>query len=103
MDCNKAKRLNSEKAVDTETVDCTDQIIKATEETWRFFMAEKGKTYAPHYKSMISSWYEQAGFGVSIDPISKKYYFTAYYSVPTLESAAKVASTPRLIRRKLKS
>lgn len=66
--------------------DCTDAVIKATESTWKFFMSEKWKKYAPHFNSMISSQYTDAWFGISINWKLKKYYFTAYYSVPIEES-----------------
>lgn len=62
---------------------CTSQILEATESTRKFFMDEKWKRYAPHYKSMISSQYTEAWFGVAIDHVTHRYYFTAYYSVPT--------------------
>ncbi|MFA7284235.1 MAG: CAP domain-containing protein [Candidatus Absconditabacterales bacterium] len=66
----------------TRSVDCTKALIDATKTSWNFFMSEKGKSYAPHYKSIISEQYEWAGFGVSVDVDQKKYYITAHYSVP---------------------
>jgi hypothetical protein len=95
--------------------DCTDEIIKATESTRKFFMSEKWKAYAPHYKSMVSAHYTDAWFGVSVDRKTGKYFFTAYYSVPTEgkdqvhsnvedgannESIVTQAKNPRIIRRK---
>ncbi|HMY80365.1 MAG TPA: CAP domain-containing protein [Candidatus Absconditabacterales bacterium] len=65
-----------------KTGDCTSNLINATNTTWKFFVNEKGKQYAPHYKSMMSAHYTHAGFGVTIDHSLGKYYFTAYYSIP---------------------
>lgn len=65
-----------------KTVDCTSALIDATKTTWNFFMSEKGKSYAPHYKSIVSKQYEWAWFGISVDVDKKKYYITAHYSVP---------------------
>lgn len=82
--------------------DCTDEILKATESTWRFFLNEKWKVYAPHYKSMISSHYTDAGFGVSVDRKTGKYYFTAYYSVPTLNSDTQIYDWNVTVTRNLR-
>lgn len=72
--------------VHCKETDCTDEIIKATESTRKFFLSEKWKSYAPHYKSMISTHYTDAWFGVSVNWKTGKYFFTAYYSIPTLNS-----------------
>ncbi len=63
--------------------DCTTQIIAAAESTWKFFIGEK-KYNGAHYRSIVSKQYTDAGFGVSIDPKTGKYFLTAYYSVPTI-------------------
>lgn len=95
--------------------DCTDEVIKATESTRKFFMSEKWRSYAPHYKSMVSTHYTDAGFGISVDRKSGKYFFTAYYSVPTedvniqyadvsedsvVQNVVTKTKNPRIIRRK---
>lgn len=87
--------------------DCTDEILKATESTWKFFLSEKWKVYAPHYKSMISSHYTDAWFWVSVNWKTWKYFFTAYYSVPTSNSDTGIDDwivtlkrNPRIIRKK---
>lgn len=81
INCEKTKIQKDE---ENRILDCTQEIIKATEQTRKFFMNEKGKRYAPHYNSIISKVYSEAGFGISIDPKTKKYYFTAYYSLPVV-------------------
>lgn len=84
--------------------DCTDEVILATEATRKFFMSEKGKAYAPHFKSMTSAHYTDAWFGVSVDWNTNRYFFTAYYSLPTdnpLASHILVTKneTPRILRK----
>ncbi len=68
--------------------DCTQTLINAAQSTRTFFMSEKGKAYAPHYKSIISRQYTHAWFGITIDVDKGKYYLTTHYSVP-LESKDK--------------
>jgi uncharacterized protein YkwD len=61
-------------------LDCTDQLIQASQSTWNFFLKEQHKTYQPHYHSMIDNRYKFVGVGLSIDLDRNRYYLTAYYS-----------------------
>lgn len=63
--------------------DCTDEMIKASRSTWNFFMSERGKKYAPHFNALISKQFSQMWVGIAVDPVSKRYYFTAHFSVET--------------------
>lgn len=63
--------------------DCTDEMIKASRSTWNFFMSERGRKYAPHFNALISKQFSQMWVGIAVDPVSKRYYFTAHFSVET--------------------
>lgn len=58
--------------------DCTEELTKAIRSSFNFFAGEKGKAYRPHYDMMINSAYRQIGLGVSVDPVSKKYYLVTH-------------------------
>lgn len=67
--------------------DCTDDLIKSIRSTFDFFMSEKGKSYAPHYKSIVKPEFRELGLGIAIDEAANKYYLTVHY-------ATKITSTP---------
>lgn len=58
--------------------DCTGDIINAIRSTFDFFMSEKGKTNAPHYKSIVNPSFTSIGMGLTVDS-SGKYYLTTHY------------------------
>ena len=60
--------------------DCTDALITATKSTWKFFMSEKWKQYAPHYKAIVMPEFHLMGVGVELDKSSKRYYITVHYA-----------------------
>jgi len=60
--------------------DCTDDLTRAIRSSFNFFAGEKGKAYRPHYDMMVNSAYKQIGLGVSVDPVSKKYYLVTHLS-----------------------
>jgi len=58
--------------------DCTGDMIASVRTTFDFFMSEKGKAYAPHYKSIVNPSYEEVGMGLTVDAAGK-YYLTTHY------------------------
>lgn len=58
--------------------DCTGAMIKAIRSTFDFFMSEKGKSYAPHYNSIVNTNFTQIGMGLAVDA-NGKYYLTTHY------------------------
>lgn len=59
------------------TSDCTQDFIKAITKSWSFFMAEKGKSYSPHYNAIVGDFAE-IGLGVAL--VGNKYYLVTHYS-----------------------
>lgn len=70
--------------------DCTDKVIEGMKGVFNFFMAEKGKSYRPHYNSIMSGAFKEIGFGLAVDERSKKFYFTIHYGT-------KINSTPSAV------
>ncbi|HMT27237.1 MAG TPA: CAP domain-containing protein [Candidatus Absconditabacterales bacterium] len=60
--------------------DCTQNLITAIKSTFDFYMSEKGKSFRPHYNSMVNKYFGIIGLGISIDEAKGKYYLTVHYS-----------------------
>jgi uncharacterized protein YkwD len=80
--------------------DCTDALITATKSTWKFFMSEKWKQYAPHYKAIVMSEFRLMGVGVELDKSSKRYYITVHYATEVVGD--KIAVTPKVTPKTVK-
>lgn len=65
--------------------DCTSEMIDTIRYTFDAYMAEKGKSYRPHYNSVVSSVYTKIGLGIVVDEKKGKLYLTVHYAkkVPT--------------------
>jgi uncharacterized protein YkwD len=59
--------------------DCTEKLTQSIRSGFDFFMSEKGKTYSPHYDSIVKPEFKEIGLGIAIDPTNKKYYLTVHY------------------------
>ena len=59
--------------------DCTDDLLASIRTTFDFFMSEKGKSYAPHYKSIVQPYFKEIGLGIVLDPNTRRYYLTVHY------------------------
>ena len=59
--------------------DCTDDLISAIRTTFDFYMAEKDKSYKPHYESVMNKYFKEIGLGIAIDEKAGKYYLTVHY------------------------
>lgn len=80
--------------------DCTDALITATKSTWKFFMSEKWKQYAPHYKAIVMPEFRLMGIGVELDKSSKRYYITVHYATEVVGD--KPAVTPKVTPKTVK-
>ena len=80
--------------------DCTDTLIAATKSTWKFFMSEKGRQYAPHYKAIVMPEFRLMGVGVELDRISKRYYITVHYATEVIGNTSTVA--PKFLPKSVK-
>lgn len=60
--------------------DCTSEMINTIRYTFDAYMAEKGKSYRPHYNSIISSVYTKIGLGIVVDEKKGKLYLTVHYA-----------------------
>lgn len=80
--------------------DCTDALITATKSTWKFFMSEKWKQYAPHYKAIVMPEFHLMGVGVELDKSSKRYYITVHYATEIVGD--KPAVTPKVTPKTVK-
>lgn len=58
--------------------DCTRAAIAAMRKTQRFFLAERGKEYKPHYESITCAEFRDIGIGFALDG-QGKYYLTVHY------------------------
>jgi uncharacterized protein YkwD len=68
--------------------DCTQRFIDAVRSTFDFYMAEKGKTYSPHYNSIVNPEFRQIGLGIVTK--GNRYYLTAHYGTKITSSPAPV-------------
>lgn len=57
--------------------DCTDDVLEAIAYTYDYFVSEAGKSYAPHWNSIVSSHFKEVGFGLTLD--NSHYYLTVHY------------------------
>lgn len=60
--------------------DCTQDLIAAIKSTFLFYMSEKGKSFRPHYNSMVNKYFTIIGLGITIDEAKGKYYLTVHYA-----------------------
>lgn len=59
-------------------VDCTQEVIDAMRYSYDYFISEAGKSYAPHWNSIVNTHFKEIGFGLSVD--SGSYYVTVHYA-----------------------
>ncbi len=57
--------------------DCTQALIDGVRSTFDMYMAEKPKSYRPHYNSIMNPEFKLIGMGVAVD--NGKYYVTTHY------------------------
>ncbi len=68
--------------------DCTKEVKKTVKGNYNFFMSEKWKAYAPHYKMIVGPYYKNLWLGLSIQNKWKnKYrlYLTAHYCTTNIK------------------
>lgn len=58
--------------------DCTQDLIDAIRYTYDYFLSEAGKSYAPHWNSIVNSHFKEVGIGITVD--SGSYYLTIHYA-----------------------
>ena len=57
--------------------DCTKKFIDSMRTTFDFYMSEKGKANAPHYRTIVDPEFRELGLGLSVS--GGKYFLTAHY------------------------
>lgn len=70
--------------------DCTQGLINGIKSGFDFFMSEKGKSYRPHYNSIVNNHFKVIGLGIAIDPVKKKYYLTVHYGTSVTSNSLPV-------------
>lgn len=68
--------------------DCTEQVKQTIKWNFNFFMSEKGKAYAPHYKAIINKNFETLGLWISIKNLwnnNYKLYLTNHYCTTNIK------------------
>lgn len=60
--------------------DCTESLKMALRKTFDMFLREKGRSYSPHYSSIINPDFKQIGVGLSVDEKKKRYYVVIHYA-----------------------
>lgn len=60
------------------SADCTQEVIDAMRYSYDYFISEAGKSYSPHWNSIVSSHFKEIGFGLAVD--SNSYYVTIHYA-----------------------
>ena len=74
-----------------EGQDCKQQFISALRSIFDFYMSEEGKAYSPHFNSIVSKTFNQAGLGLAYDEASGKLYLTMHLGVmDTTESSCEL-------------
>jgi uncharacterized protein YkwD len=61
-----------------DSADCTQEVIDAMRYSYDYFISEAGKSYSPHWNSIVSSHFKEIGFGLAVD--SNSYYVTVHYA-----------------------
>lgn len=62
--------------------ECTDELIKAIKSTFDFYMAEKGKSYDAHYRSITQTYFSKIWLWIELEEVKDwyfKYYLTVHY------------------------
>ena len=62
--------------------DCTQELTNAIEKSFKFYMAEKWKTYKPHYEAISGKLFTLMWLGIALEKTSSsnyKYYLTNHY------------------------
>lgn len=57
--------------------DCTGRFLEALRTTFDFYLSERGKTYAPHFNSLVNPEFRELGLGIAAK--GNTYYLTAHY------------------------
>ncbi len=74
-----------------EGQDCKQQFVSALRSIFDFYMSEEGKAYSPHFNSIVSKTFNQAGLGLAYDEASGKLYLTMHLGVmDTAESSCEL-------------
>ena len=58
--------------------DCTDELLDAIQYSFDYFIGEEGTSYTAHYDSIMSSSFQEIGFGIVVT--DSEYYFTVHYA-----------------------
>ena len=59
--------------------DCTRELVRAMQQTYRFFLSERGKASRPHWNSLVNPEFKEIGIGFAVDPIKKQVYIAIHY------------------------
>ncbi len=76
--------------------DCTDEVIRAMRPTFDMYMAEKDKTYQPHYSSVMNKYFNEIGVGVALS--GSKMYITTHYGTKITSDPKPICSEETSIR-----
>lgn len=60
--------------------DCTEAMIDAIRTTFGFFLSERGKSYSPHYNSIVNPEFRKIGLGIAVSPTQGRYYLTVHFA-----------------------
>lgn len=66
--------------------DCTQDLIKSIKSTFKFFISEKGRSWKPHYNSIVSSKFSNMWVWISIDKKNNRYFLVSHYWVNTINT-----------------
>lgn len=62
--------------------ECTDELIKWIRSTFDFFLAEKGKSYDAHYRSIVQPYFKKIWLWIELEELRSwyfKYYLTVHF------------------------
>ena len=60
------------------STNCTDKMIDSVRGTYTFFESEKDWN-GPHWRSMVSEYYDEVWFGLVVEPWKNKYWLVVHY------------------------
>ena len=64
--------------------DCTSHVIANMQPTFNMYMAEKDKSYKPHYSSVMNGYFNEIGVGIAIS--GSKMYITTHYGTEIISN-----------------
>lgn len=70
--------------------DCTERLIDAMSETFKFYMNEQDASYRPHFNAIVSDKFTMIGVGIAVK--DGQYYVTTHFATDIVSSPPRLCS-----------